>query len=59
MTQSSFVPAAKFSTGGKVKTPLRLPGHLAVPVIVGLALMSWLVVWQLVALAAMLMDALA
>ena len=60
MTRSSFVPTDDYSA----HTPpppaaLRLPGHLAVPAIVGLALVSWIVVWQLVGAVAMVIDALA
>lgn len=58
MTQSLFVPAADYSVPAQVKSPPRLPGHLAVPVIVGLALISWVVVWQLVEAIAMVVDAL-
>lgn len=58
MPQSFFAPAADYSATAQVKSPPRLPGHLAVPVIVGLALLSWIVVWQLVEVVAMVLDAL-
>ncbi len=57
MTQLSFVPARDFSRATPPLAP-RLPGHLAVPVIVGLALVSWVVVWQLVEAVAMAIAAL-
>ena len=59
MAQSSLVPTADYpaSSSAPPATP-RLPGHLAVPVIVGLALASWIVVWQLVAAVGMVVDAL-
>ena len=60
MTQLSFVPASDFSARPTTPPPPpRLPGHLAVPVILGLALASWIVVWQLVEAVVMVIDALA
>ncbi len=57
MTQLSFVPASDFSARSRTPAP-RLPGHLAVPVILGLALASWIGVWKLVEAVMMLIDAL-
>jgi len=60
MTQSSLVPASDFSVRAPTKPDApRLPGHLAVPVIVGLALASWIVVWQLVEAVSMVIEAFA
>ena len=58
MTPLSFVPAGDFS-GTTPPLASRLPGHLAVPVIVGLALVSWIVVWQLIEAVAMVIATLA
>ncbi len=58
MAPSSLTPTAEYGVSAQVKSPARLPGHLAVPVIVGLALLSWIVVWQLVEAVAMVVDAL-
>lgn len=59
MTQSSFVPATDFTPRAQAPAASpRLPGHLAVPVIMGLALASWVVVWQLVEALAKVIDAL-
>jgi hypothetical protein len=58
MAPSSVAPTAPYAIPADVKSPARLPGHLAVPVIVGLALLSWIVVWQLVEAVAMVIDAL-
>lgn len=58
MTQLSFVPARNISRAAPPPPAARLPGHLAVPVIVGLALVSWVVVWQLVEAVAMVIAAL-
>lgn len=59
MTPLSFVPARDFSRATAPPPAPRLPGHLAVPVIIGLALVSWIVVWQLVEAVAMVIAALA
>ena len=58
MTQLSFVPARNFARVTPPPPSPRLPGHLAVPVIVGLALVSWVVVWQLVEAVVMVIAAL-
>lgn len=59
MTQSSFVPTVDFTPSASAPPAApRLPGHLAVPVIMGLALASWVVVWQLVEAVAMVIEAL-
>lgn len=58
MVHSTLAPTATYSVAAQVKSPTRLPGHLAAPVILGLALLSWIVVWQLVQAVAMVIDAL-
>jgi len=57
MTPLSFVPTSDFSDRAVTPAP-RLPGHLAIPVILGMALASWFGVWKLVEAVVLLIDAL-